>query len=75
MTEKMRIMSESPLNAETPITHLRSWITSNAVFFDRNQGEIPQEPVSLAEWRLLIDGLVEDPFGFPMIRSPECQRP
>jgi len=61
MTEKMRIMTEKPLNAETPISHLRPWITSNAVFFDRNQGEIPQEPVSLAEWRLLIDGLVEEP--------------
>ena len=61
MSEKMRIMTERPLNAETPISHLRSWITSNAVFFDRNQGEIPQEPVSTAEWRLLIDGLVEEP--------------
>ena len=62
MTEKMRIMTERPLNAETPIPHLRSWITSNAVFFDRNQGEIPQEPVSTAEWRLLIEGLVKEPF-------------
>jgi DMSO/TMAO reductase YedYZ molybdopterin-dependent catalytic subunit len=61
MTEKMRIMTEKPLNAETPITYLRSWITSNAVFFDRNQGEIPQEPVSTAQWRLLIDGRVEAP--------------
>ena len=61
MSEKMRIMTERPLNAETPISHLRSWITSNAVFFDRNQGEIPQEPVSTAEWRLHIDGLVEEP--------------
>jgi len=64
MSEKMRIMTERPLNAETPISHLRSWITSNAVFFDRNQGEIPQEPVSAAEWRLLINGLVEEPIQF-----------
>jgi DMSO/TMAO reductase YedYZ molybdopterin-dependent catalytic subunit len=62
MTEKMRIMTERPLNAETPIPRLRSWITSNAVFFDRNQGDIPQEPVSTSEWRLLIEGLVEEPF-------------
>jgi DMSO/TMAO reductase YedYZ molybdopterin-dependent catalytic subunit len=75
MTEKMRIMSEKPLNAETPITHLRSWITSNAVFFDRNQGEIPQEPISLAEWRLQIDGLVEEPIQFSydqIIRMPKA---
>jgi sulfite oxidase len=62
MNEKMRIMTERPLNAETPLHRLRSWITSNAVFFDRNQGEIPQEPVSTAEWRLLIEGLVKEPF-------------
>jgi DMSO/TMAO reductase YedYZ molybdopterin-dependent catalytic subunit len=62
MSEKMRIMSEKPLNAETPISYLRSWITANTVFFDRNQGEIPQEPFSLAEWQLLIEGLVEEPF-------------
>ena len=62
MSEKMRIMTERPLNAETPVSHLRSWITSNAVFFDRNQGDIPQEPVSTSEWRLLIEGLVEEPF-------------
>ncbi len=60
MSEKMRIMTERPLNAETPSSHLRSWITSNAVFFDRNQGEIPQEPVSTAEWLLHIDGRVEE---------------
>ena len=62
MSEKMRIMTERPLNAETPIPRLRSWITSNAVFFDRNQGDIPPEPVSEAEWRLLIEGLVEESF-------------
>ena len=61
MTEKMRIMTERPLNAETPIHNLRSWITSNAVFFDRNQGEIPQEPVSPDGWRLLVEGLVGEP--------------
>jgi DMSO/TMAO reductase YedYZ molybdopterin-dependent catalytic subunit len=62
MPDNMRIMTERPFNAETPISHLRSWITSNAVFFDRNQGEIPQEPISTAEWRLLIEGLIEEPF-------------
>ena len=64
MTEKMRIMTERPLNAETPVPNLRSWITSNSVFFDRNQGDIPQESFSLAEWRLFIEGRVEEPpFG------------
>jgi len=61
MNEKMRIMTEKPLNAETPVEALRSWITANSVFFDRNQGEIPLEPASLAEWELSVDGEVDLP--------------
>ena len=37
-TVKMRLMTERPLNAETPIESLLSWITDNEVFFKRNQG-------------------------------------
>ena len=59
MARKMRIMSERPLNAETPVASLQSWITSNAVFFKRNQGQIMAAPVSLDDWRLSIQGLVE----------------
>ncbi len=36
-------MSERPLNAETPIELLRSWVTADSIFFDRNHGEIPQK--------------------------------
>jgi DMSO/TMAO reductase YedYZ molybdopterin-dependent catalytic subunit len=60
MNRKMRILSERPLNAETPAAHLQSWITGNAVFFKRNQGQIP-ETVDLESWRLSIGGLVERP--------------
>ncbi len=59
MEKKMRVMTDRPLNAETPTEYLRSWITPNAVFFDRNQGEIPKEPVLLAEWELNVEGEVE----------------
>jgi DMSO/TMAO reductase YedYZ molybdopterin-dependent catalytic subunit len=52
-------MSEKPLNAETPVADLQSWITSNAVFFKRNQGQIMSSPVALESWRLSIQGLVE----------------
>ncbi len=58
MNEKMRVMTDRPLNAETPLESLRSWITDNDVFFKRNQGQIPQKPVSLLDWRLQVDGLV-----------------
>jgi DMSO/TMAO reductase YedYZ molybdopterin-dependent catalytic subunit len=66
MTEMMRIMTERPLNAETPISRLRSWVTANSVFFDRNQGDIPQEPVDPSEWRLTLEGLVEKPVEFTL---------
>ena len=61
MNSKMRVLSEKPLNAETPAAHLQSWITGNAVFFKRNQGQIMASPVSLESWRLLIQGLVQRP--------------
>jgi hypothetical protein len=35
MKKKMRVMTEKPLNAETPVENLRSWITDNEVFFKR----------------------------------------
>lgn len=59
MNAKMRVLSEKPLNAETPAAHLQSWITANAVFFKRNQGQIMSSPVALDSWRLSIQGLVE----------------
>ena len=61
MEEKMRVMNEKPLNAESPIEYLRSWITANSIFFDRNQGEIPEKPIALSEWELVIEGEVEEP--------------
>ena len=55
----MRIMTEKPLNAETPTEYLRSWITDNDVFFKRNQGQFMEKPVKLSDWTLSIEGLVE----------------
>jgi DMSO/TMAO reductase YedYZ molybdopterin-dependent catalytic subunit len=66
MERKMRVMTEKPLNAETPVEALRSWITANSVFFNRNQGGIPAEPISLEEWKLFIDGEVENPLQLTM---------
>lgn len=61
MKTQMRIMTERPLNAETPVKSLRSWITPNAVFFDRNQGAIPRRRISLGRWRLTVEGEVATP--------------
>ena len=59
MAKEMRVMTPKPLNAETPNTALRTWITDNEVFFKRNQGQIPETPVSLSDWRLRVEGLVD----------------
>jgi sulfite oxidase len=75
MDEKMRVMTEKPLNAETPVESLRSWITANSVFFKRNQGAIPDEPVSMEKWELSIDGEVENPLQMTMdqiLRMPKA---
>ncbi len=58
MTDKMRVMSEKPLNAETPVTYLQSWITSNEVFFKRNQEQFMSSPVNLDNWQLAVEGQV-----------------
>jgi DMSO/TMAO reductase YedYZ molybdopterin-dependent catalytic subunit len=63
MNESMRVMSQRPLNAETPKRYLKSWITANKVFFERNQGEIPEKTIELPEWRLYIDGDVKIPLA------------
>jgi DMSO/TMAO reductase YedYZ molybdopterin-dependent catalytic subunit len=61
MKKKMRVMSQEPFNAETPNQYLRSWITSNKVFFARNQGQIPEKPIPLSDWSLTIEGEVNKP--------------
>ena len=60
MKKKMRVMTEKPLNAETPIESLRTWTTDNEVFFKRNQGQIMQRPVTLSGWKLAVEGLVKN---------------
>ncbi len=70
----MRIMTASPLNAETSVEGLRSWITANSVFFDRNQSEL-KEQISLNEYRLTVEGEVEEPLRFAfaeILRLPKA---
>ena len=71
MKKKMRVMTEKPLNAETPIESLRTWTTDNAVFFKRNQGQIMQQPVKLSDWKLAVEGLLKPDLklSFEDIRS------
>ncbi len=73
MRDDMRIMTEKPLNAETPVKRLRSWVTANDVFFDRNQGQIPDEKIALDQWALTIDGEVRTPLRLTFDQI--CRRP
>ena len=64
MDKDMPVMTEKPLNAETPVKHLRTWITDNEVFFKRNQGQFMEKPVDLSDWTLSIEGLVNKKISF-----------
>jgi DMSO/TMAO reductase YedYZ molybdopterin-dependent catalytic subunit len=75
MNESMRVMSERPLNAETPTPCLKSWITANKAFFARNQGEIPETAIKLSDWTLSIDGEVKVPLAIDfetLLRMPKA---
>ena len=70
----MRILTEKPLNVETPVEALRSWITANSVFFHRNQSEL-KTAVSLADWKLTVEGEIENLQEFPfdeILRFPKA---
>ncbi len=70
----MRVLTEFPLNAETPAEYLRSWITANSVFFHRNQSQM-NSPITLNEFRLQIRGEVENPCQFTfaeILRMPKA---
>jgi DMSO/TMAO reductase YedYZ molybdopterin-dependent catalytic subunit len=71
---EMRILAEKPLNAETPVAALRSWITANSFFFHRNQSEL-KTAVSLTGWKMAVEGEVENPreFSFDeILRYPKA---
>lgn len=59
MRDELRVMTENPLNAETVAKDMRSWITPNSRFFNRNQSQIMTEAIPLDGWRLSIVGEVE----------------
>lgn len=75
MKPKTRIMTERPLNAETPVEYLRSWITPNEVFFDRNQGAIPARRIAPDKWQLQVVGEVVTPLTLSLeeiLRMPRA---
>lgn len=57
----LRMLSDRPLNAETPVTLLDDDFTPNDRFFVRNNGRVPRRALGqeLKGWSLTIDGEVE----------------
>ena len=59
----LRILSDRPIVAETPVTLLDDELTPTARHFVRNNGHVPEraEKRDLAGWTLTLDGEVEKP--------------
>ncbi len=59
MNEQRHVVTAEPENSETPLADLRSWVTSNRLFFVRNHFGVPA--LDRTTWRLEIGGLVARP--------------
>ena len=61
--EGLVVLSDRPVNAETPLTLLDDDVTSNAAHFIRNNGLVPERAKNqdLTGWRLTVDGNVRKP--------------
>lgn len=59
----LRILSDRPIVAETPVTLLDDEVTPTARHFVRNNGHVPEraEKRDLTGWTLTVDGEVEKP--------------
>lgn len=66
--KQLRILSDRPLNAETPPHLLDDDITPYPLHFVRNNGHIPQRALDqdLQGWELSIDGEVDKPKAFSL---------
>jgi len=58
----LRLLSDRPLNAETPAHLLDDDVTPTSRHFIRNNG-IPPATVDAEPWRLIVDGEVENPLN------------
>lgn len=58
---RLKVVTEHPTNAETPLDFQRGIITPNDLFFMRNRFAFPE--IDAAGWRLDVSGLVERPLS------------
>ena len=57
-SDKLVVLGERPLVAETPEHQLDEETTPNAKFFIRNNGQIPEAATEPDKWKITIDGEV-----------------
>ena len=64
----LRILSDRPLNAETPVTLLDADLTPTEHHFVRNNGHVPERATKrdLTGWKLTIDGEVRKPLALSL---------
>ncbi|CAN5648035.1 sulfite oxidase [soil metagenome] len=56
--QRLQVLQDDPLNAETPASIFEEFLTPNDLFFVRNHLE-PPPPERLEGWRLTVSGLVD----------------
>jgi DMSO/TMAO reductase YedYZ molybdopterin-dependent catalytic subunit len=59
MAEQLKVVTQSPQNAETPLADVHGWVTPTRLFFVRNHFDVPE--IDLAKWRLAVGGGVRRP--------------
>ena len=59
MPEQLKVVTQSPENAETPLADVHSWVTPTRLFFVRNHFDVPE--LDVASWRLSVGGCVGRP--------------
>ena len=66
--ERLTILNDRPLNAETPVHLLNDPLTPNDLHFVRNNGIVPDRAIrhDASEWSLTIDGEVSKPISLSL---------
>jgi len=69
MNSGLIVREQEPLNLEMPFSSLDGFITPNESFYVRGHFPIPE--ISVTDWRLKIEGEVEEPFelGYDELRG------
>lgn len=74
-SDKLVLLGDRPLVAETPEHLLDADTTPTNLFFVRNNGQIPEPPTDPETWRITVDGEVEKPLTLTLAELKSRFRP